>query len=132
MALDYRVNARTTAAQVADLFRSSGIRRPHGDSGRVQRMTDGANLTLTAWDGMLLVGVARALTDASYCCYLSDLAVRKEYQGRGIGRELVRRMREHLGDEVMLLLLAAPEAMGYYARIGFEKAENAWLLPRRR
>ena len=37
--------------------------------------------------GGLLVGVSRAVTDFSYCTYLSDLAVDVAYQGRGIGRE---------------------------------------------
>jgi predicted N-acetyltransferase YhbS len=58
--------------------------------------------------------------------------VDREYQRRGIGRELVRRLSDLLGDEVMLLLLAAPEAMDYYPHIGFEKADNAWHLSRKR
>jgi GNAT superfamily N-acetyltransferase len=95
-------------------------------------MIENANLTLTAWDGERLVGIARTLTDFSYCCYLSDLAVHRDHQRKGIGKELVRRLREMLGDEVMILLLAAPEAMEYYPKIGFEKAENAWKVPRKR
>jgi ribosomal protein S18 acetylase RimI-like enzyme len=102
------------------------------DLERIQRMIQHANLILTAWDGEKLVGIARALTDFSYCCYLSDLAVDREYQRHGIGKELIRRLRESLGDEVMLLLLAAPEATDYYPHIGFEKAENAWRIPRKR
>jgi len=46
--------------------------------------------------------------------------------------ELVRRVREAAGEESIVLLLAAPDAMAYYPRIGFEKADNAWLLPRNR
>ncbi len=95
-------------------------------------MIEHANLVLTAWDGARLVGIARALTDFRYCCYLSDLAVREEYRRQGIGAELVRRLRRKLGEEVMMLLLSAPEAMGYYPKIGFEKAENAWIIHRRR
>jgi len=132
MAIDYRLNDRVTPGEVADLFRSSGIRRPSEDLGRIRRMLEGANLTVTAWDGERLVGIARALSDRSYCTYLSDLAVGKEYQREGVGRELVRRVREAAGEEAIVLLLAAPDAMAYYPRIGFEKADNAWLLPRNR
>jgi len=95
-------------------------------------MIENANLTLTAWDGEKLVGIARAVTDFSYCCYLSDLAVDRAYQRQGIGKELIRRMRQMLGDEVMILLLAAPEAMEYYPHIGFSKVENGWLIRRKR
>ncbi len=132
MEITYRVNAELTASAVINVFRQSGIRRPVEDAGRIQRMLDGANLTITAWDGERLVGIARALTDFSYCCYLSDLAVVREYQRAGIGKELVGRVREEIGEECMLLLLAAPEAMGYYPKIGFEKVENGFLMRRGR
>ena len=131
MDIVYRINSPLKAAQVAQLFRSSGIRRPVDDLKRIQKMIENANLTLTAWDGDTLVGIARAVTDFSYCCYLSDLAVDRAYQRQGIGKELIRRMREILGDEVMMLLLAVPEAMEYYPHIGFEKVENAWRIPRK-
>ena len=48
-----------------------------------------ADLLITAWDGERLVGVARSVTDFSYCCYLSDLAVDEQYQKQGIGLQLI-------------------------------------------
>ena len=132
MELIYRINAPVTAEVVADIFRASGIRRPVDDLPRIQKMLDHANLTITAWDGEQLVGIARALTDFSFCCYLSDLAVDKAYQRQGIGKELVRRVQEAIGEESMLLLLAAPEAMDYYPHIGFQKVGRAWAIDRTR
>ncbi len=132
MTITFLTNHPVDAAAVVDLFRSSGIRRPVDDPDRIQRMLNGANLTITAWDGDLLVGIGRALTDFSYCCYLSDLAVAGPYQHQGIGLKIVEQMRRLLGHEVMLLLLAAPEAMGYYPKIGFDKVENAWIIHRTR
>ena len=128
----YRVNPWLEAQEVAGLFKSAGLRRPVDDLKRIQRMLNLANLTIAAYHEDRLVGIARALTDFSYCCYLSDLAVAKEYQGRGIGRELIRRMKDMLGDEVMLLLLSAPNAMSYYPHIGLERADNAWIIHRTR
>ncbi len=80
--------------------------------------------------GSRLVGIARALTDFSYCCYLSDLAVRKEYQRRGIGRELIDRVKRRIGDQSMLLLLSSPDAMTYYPGIGLEAVNNGWIIKR--
>lgn len=37
------------------------------------------DIVITAWDGGKIVGIARALTDYAYCCYLSDLAVDTDY-----------------------------------------------------
>ncbi|NKE69961.1 GNAT family N-acetyltransferase [Candidatus Manganitrophus noduliformans] len=130
--ISYQVEREIDPAAVADLFRRSGIRRPVEDLDRIGRMIHHANLILCAWDGEKLVAIARALTDFSYCCYLSDLAVDRAYQKQGIGKGLVDRIKDIVGEEVMILLLSAPEAESYYPHLGFEKAENAWRIPRRR
>jgi GNAT superfamily N-acetyltransferase len=130
MEIIYRTNYPVSAADVAELFNQSGIRRPTEDLGRIQRMLDQANLTITAWDGDNFVGIGRALTDFSFCCYLSDLAVTKAYQKQGIGRAIIDVIESVLGPKVMITLLAAPEAMSYYPHVGFEKADNAWILQR--
>lgn len=117
-------------AQLAQVFRNSGIRRPVDDLERMATMIQHANVIVAAWDGERLVGVARALTDFSYCCYLSDLAVDKKYQKSGIGRELIERVRVAIGEQSMLLLLAAPEAMDYYPKVGFDAVPNGWIIKR--
>ncbi|MNN12867.1 Acetyltransferase (GNAT) family protein [compost metagenome] len=130
MAIEYKINMQLRSEDVSTVFKSPGIKRPWDDLERIQRMIENADVNISAWDGERLVGIARAITDFSYCCYLSDLAVNKEYQNKGIGTELVRHLQEHLGEEVSLLLLSAPTAMEYYPRIGFEKTEKAFLIPR--
>lgn len=132
MHIQYHVNESLDPAEVAALFADSGLNRPVNDLERIGKMLDHANLVLTARDGAKLVGVSRSLTDFSYCCYLSDLAVAKAYQKLGIGQELIRRTQEYLGDEVMILLLAAPQAREYYPHIGFTRNDDAWFLPRAR
>jgi len=54
-------------------------------------MLQHADVVVTARVEGRLVGVSRAITDFSYCTYLSDLAVDEAFQRRGIGRELIRR-----------------------------------------
>jgi GNAT superfamily N-acetyltransferase len=129
--IDYRTDAPVTPAQLADLFTRSGIRRPTGDLPRLGRMLTHASLLVTAWDGDRLIGVARSLTDFSYCCYLSDLAVDREYQKAGVGGRLVELTRDAIGDDCMLLLLSAPEAMGYYPKLGMEPVSNGWIFHRK-
>ncbi|OEZ83748.1 acetyltransferase (GNAT) family protein [Janthinobacterium sp. HH106] len=88
-------------------------------------------LVLSAWGDGQLVGLARSLTDHAYCCYLSDLAVDKQYQGLSIGKALVQRTQAVIGDEVSLILLSAPDAMSYYPTLGFEPAANAFIIQRK-
>ncbi len=126
------VNAPISADALRGIFEASGLRRPTRDTRRLAQMARHANLTVTAWDKGKLVGIARALTDGAYCCYLSDHGVAAEYQRQGIGRGMVRRINRRLGDRVMLLRLEGERARGYDAKLGFEKARNAWKLPRKR
>ncbi|KIL51926.1 GNAT family N-acetyltransferase [Jeotgalibacillus soli] len=131
MNIKYKSDRLINAAEMSNLFKASGIRRPYKDLPRLQSMIDHADIIWTAWDNEKLVGIARALTDYSYCCYLSDLCVDEEYQKMGIGKELVRLLQEQLGEEVTLVLLSAPGAMDYYPMIGFNKADNGFLIPRK-
>ncbi len=112
------------------MFDASGIRRPTDNLARIQRMFANANLVISAWYADKLIGVCRALTDFSYCCYLSDLAVIRDYQRQGIGRELIARIQEQIGDEVAIILLSAVDAMQYYPKVGFEKIENGFMIKR--
>jgi ribosomal protein S18 acetylase RimI-like enzyme len=84
--IEYKINESVRSEVVSELFEKSGIRRPVGDFNRIQRMIDNADEIITAWDTSKLVGIIRAVTDYSYCCYISDLAVDKDYQGYGIGK----------------------------------------------
>ena len=133
MAIDYRENDPSLPLdQLADLYRGSGLDRPVDDHESLQRMLRNADVLLSAWDGDALVGVARALTDFSVCCYLADLVIAKSHQGQGIGRELVQRLRSRIGDEIPIVAVSRPEATGYFPRLGFHWVENAWRLPRRK
>ena len=94
-------------------------------------MFENANLIYFAYDNGELIGLTRCVTDFSYCCYLSDLAVKKDYQKQGIGKKLVEKVREHIGEKVALILLSANSAMDYYPKINFEKADNAFIIKRK-
>jgi ribosomal protein S18 acetylase RimI-like enzyme len=112
-----------------------GAIRPVDDLPRLGRMIEQAGLVVTArrdaTDGPLL-GVARSVTDFSWCCYLSDLAVSPAAQGLGIGKGLIDETRRQLGPEVMLVLSSVPEAVGFYERIGMARIADAFLFKRER
>lgn len=109
-----------------------GERRPVGDLVRLDGMLRQADLIVTARDGDRLVGISRALTDFSYCCYLSDLAVDVAYQRQGIGKRLVIETHRSAGELTALVLVAAPAAERYYPRIGMRQRPSCWTLPRAR
>lgn len=130
--IQYRYGNDLDLDQFVDLYEQStlGERRPIDDRQIVEDMIAQANLMVTAWDGDLLVGIARTMTDFGYVGYLADLAVRQSHQRMGIGIELIEKTREKMGPRSKLVLLAAPAAADYHPKIGFSKHNSAWLLQR--
>ena len=131
MMIEYLHNFQLDPVDIARVFDSSGIKRPTSDLPRIARMFAESNLVISAWADGALVGVCRALTDYSYCCYLSDLAIDKAYQKHGIGKELIGRERRNrrrgiphpavrTGRDVVL-----PDG-------GIRQAENAFIINRTR
>ncbi len=129
--LTYRTGPGLSPAEFRDLLVRStlGARRPVDDAACLAAMLEHADLLVTCYDGHRPVGVARSVTDFAYCCYLSDLAVDLDYQGRGIGKTLIDHTRKSLGANCRLILLAAPAAASYYPHLGFQRHDSAWTYP---
>jgi len=136
MSIQYKVNAPISTEQFVSLLTKSNLaeRRPVDDLSCMQGMISNSNLTLSAWhesecgDVPELVGLARCMTDFHYACYLSDLAVSKPFQKRGIGKQLQILTQKQLGSRCKLILIAAPSANAYYRQIGFTQNSRCWVL----
>ena len=131
--------AREPALDIAEFRRvlvESGLgeTRPVDDGARLQEMLSGANLVLTARldvEGKPLIGVIRALTDFSWVCYISELAVSQSAQGLGIGKGLMDEARRQLGPSVAISLISMPDAVGFYERIGMKRMPDAFWFSRK-
>jgi ribosomal protein S18 acetylase RimI-like enzyme len=128
----FSVEPGLSVAEFVDVLERSSLaeRRPVTDLKRIGTMLKNADIIVTARAGGVLVGVARSVTDFSYCCYLSDLAVDRQWQGRGIGTALMAHTKtaaaEGFGDGVRCILLSAPAAMGFYEKVGLERHPNCF------
>lgn len=130
----YQADRKISVEQFIDLLVRSTLaeRRPVNDKTKIEKMLTHGNILITAWHNDLLVGVSRALSDFSFCCYLSDLAVDEAYQHKGIGKELIRLTHKVAGENsTTLLLLAAPKAAEYYPKIGMDRFTDCFLIKRK-
>lgn len=132
MPMVFSVEPTLSAEEFQSILRASTLaeRRPAQDLDRLDKMLRHADLVMTARDAGRLVGVARAITDFSYCCYLSDLAVDAQYQRQGIGKRLIEETHRAAGQDTTLILVAAPAAETYYPRIGMKHLSSCWAIPR--
>ena len=100
MTISYAVEDGLEADEFVDILKRFGLdkRRPVDKPDVIRAMVENAGLTVTARDeNGRLVGVARSVTDFAYCCYLSDLAVDRDCQRQGIGKELMARTKAAAG-----------------------------------
>ncbi|QDV35566.1 GNAT family N-acetyltransferase [Tautonia plasticadhaerens] len=132
MDVRYALEPDLGAEEFLDVLARSTLaeRRPVSEPETIRCMLRNADVIVAARGDGLLVGVSRAITDFSYCTYLSDLAVDVAFQRRGIGWELIRRTHEAAGTGTTLVLLAAPLARSYYLRIGMAPHDSCWVIPR--
>ena len=87
-------------------------------------------LAITALDGDIEVGSARVVGDGGYQFFISDVIVRPEYQGRGIGKEMLTRLMDKAlsvadeGETIMVNLMSAQDKEPFYEKLGFMRRPN--------
>ncbi len=85
-----------------------------------------STLVISAWKGNRLIGVVRVLSDKMFRSVIYDVAVTPEFQGQGIGRELVERCIEHYPKSEWLVQTKEHIA-GYYEKFGFKRDSDVFL-----
>jgi ribosomal protein S18 acetylase RimI-like enzyme len=81
----------------------------------------GSSHVVLARDRERVVGFVTALSDGVISAYIPLLEVLPEYQGRGIGAELVRRLLAEVGDLYMVDLVCDEGVVGFYERLGLQR-----------
>ena len=78
----------------------------------------------SAWDKEKLVGIGNSISDGYLVVYYPHMLVHPNYQGKGIGRMIMKKMQEKYGDFHMQMLTADGKAIEFYNKVGFVKAGN--------
>lgn len=84
----------------------------------------------SAWHGDRLVGLGNAISDGFLVVYYPHLIVLPEYQGRGVGTELMRLLMARYAGFHQHMLVADGKAIEFYRKCGFERAgktEPMWI-----
>ena len=80
------------------------------------------------YDAGRLIGAGRALADGVDCAYLCDIAVHPDYQGRGIGKEIVSRLVDLSKNHRKIILYAVPGKEPFYRKLGFKRMATAMAI----
>jgi GNAT superfamily N-acetyltransferase len=126
----YRETRDLPRDQVIALYESvhwSSAKKPD----TLLRALASSHTLISAWDGARLVGLGNAISDGHLVVYYPHLVVHPEYQGRGIGREIVHRMQERYSGFHQQSLIADGGAVEFYKKCGFVRAgrtEPMWIF----
>jgi GNAT superfamily N-acetyltransferase len=85
---------------------------------------------ISAWHAGKLVGLGNAISDGFFVVYYSHLVVMPEYHGKGVGRQLMQRLRDRYKGFHQHMLIAEGRAVEFYKKLGFVRAgktEPMWI-----
>ena len=124
MSITYKETHDFTKEQLAGLFLSVNWSSGHFPDRLVTAMKN-YETVISAWDGEMLVGMACAMDDGIMTAYIHYILVRPEYQGKGIGREILERVKEIYKDYLRVVLISYKDEAGFYESCGFERSDES-------
>ena len=96
---------------------------------RLKKALDHCETVITAWVSGKLVGLINVIDDGELTAYVHYLCVNPEYQGIGIGGELLIQIKERYRDYLYIIVIAEHEGLiEYYKKNGFEHIDGRYVL----
>ena len=129
MEIEISINRAPDIEKLIYLFHESGW-HDKTDIARIRSMVQKSDIVVTAWDDKEMIGFARCTTDYTFNGQINNVVVDKKYKGQGIGRKLIGKILES-SDKVTYILRADPDNIDFYKKIGFEKADLAFIYKRK-
>src|SRR5262245_53151087 len=130
MPISYSDDMPPSMSEVLGLYRSVGWSSADKPEALYRGLL-GSHSLVTARDTGDLVGLGNAISDGHLVVYFPHMVVRPDYQGRGIGSELMRMMLARYRGFHQQALIADGRAIAFYQRLGFVRAgrtEPLWIF----
>lgn len=119
----YVLNAVLSAEELVSLFRAvewSSAEHPEA----LEQAMRNSHKVVSAWADDELIGLANSISDGFMAAYVPYVAVRPEWQGKGVGREMMRRLLAEYESFPRVALIAYDEAAGFYERCGMSRGKG--------
>ena len=117
----YSITKDLPRADVLALYRAAGWFGPSDPAPELDAMIANSFAVSAAFDPVgRLVGMARALSDGVSDAYILDVVVDPAHRSRGIGREIVKRLADHLASFGIdwIVCVGVPGTEAFYRAAG--------------
>lgn len=128
MGIEYRYGTDgLNWSELCEIFKKAplGTREPD----KLKQAAQGSYVVCTAYDGERAVGFGRAISDGFCQSAIYDLVLLPEYQGRGLGKELMQALLDKLPvEQGVVLVYVAPGKQSFYENLGFHNLRTGMAL----
>jgi len=122
----YFDQSKTDWEELTQLYRIAPLSEKHAKKLKV--VFTNSKFKCFVYDESKLIGVGRALADGIDCSYICDIAIHPEYQGIGLGKQIVQSLVEQSEGHKKIILYAIPGKEGFYSKLGFKKMNTAMAI----
>lgn len=120
MSIEFRQAGKDDYEAIRLFLSAQGWEQRVNDAEKFRRMMENTSRSVIATEKGRIIGFARAICDEVSNGYISMVAIAGDKRGKGIGRELVRRLIDNPGDEgITWVLRAGRESSGFWSKLGF-------------
>ncbi len=120
---------RADIAQIQELFKAAAFWARERKIEDWEIAIGNSEPVVTVWDGSRTIGFARATSDGIYRATIWDVAIHPDYQGAGLGRQLVQTVLSHPRMcRVERVYLMTTYKQSFYERIGFQKNASTTMV----
>lgn len=109
------------------VFERAPLGRRKREPEKLKKAFESSYAVVYVFDAGRLIGMGRALCDGQYQAAIYDMVLLPEYQGQGIGREMMKQLCHQLPVE-NIILYAVPGREGFYEKCGFKKMRTAMAI----
>ena len=125
MNFKYVSNGEISSKEIIDVFKSVGWNKEEDNI--IDAFKN--SYYVTTYDGEMLVGFARAISDNYYYTGIYDVVVRTEYQGMGVGRNMVKILLDEFKGTYFFLTYTEGKRE-FYEKCGFDVNNSSMWIER--
>ncbi|CAI0972499.1 GNAT family N-acetyltransferase [Serratia quinivorans] len=105
--------------QLAGLLETAGLGQR--DPQVLQRVYQHSQFCYWGYLDGRLIATAHAISDMTSVAYLADVALHPDFQGRGLGRQLMDRVMQDLAPLGKVFIYSVPDKLEFYKKYHFRE-----------
>lgn len=125
--ITYKIIEKADLNQLVKLYRTAGWWSEKNDNvSFLEQLVKNSFLFAGAYDGELLIGMGRSISDGVSDSYIQDVTVLPQYRNRGIGSQIIRTLVDELKSRGInwIGLIGEPGTEHFYQELGFNRMKD--------